>query len=307
MANIFKTTLKKDIISDIVDHNRRDIRFPITKFWSNRFAVEYNIEDKTFVFKTFDYLELYSPSNSSPSNKETNSITYTFEFVKIYVDGDEFVIEFKDVKSECEENCLMDDSDYDDEVENLYNTIVSEDYKESECQQKVSCEDNDNVELDDTDDNLELEQNEDDTLDNVSNNKEYIDVESFDLIKHWFENEGILDNFYENQFVFATNARQVLILPKGKVLGFNKLLPLTNDVEVRVEFDMSEKIYNNSITDLTSFESDIYKILNEISKNNFVFVWKRHTGIFMDENGIYFRIKYSTRKSIGFNRKYNVQ
>ena len=38
MANIFKTTLKKDIIADIANNNIREIRFPITKFWATRLA-----------------------------------------------------------------------------------------------------------------------------------------------------------------------------------------------------------------------------------------------------------------------------
>jgi hypothetical protein len=91
MANIFKTTLKKDIIADIANNNKREIRFPITKFWATRFTEEYNLDEKTFVFKTFDSLEL-----SSPSNKDAGGETYTFDFDKIFVDADEFVVVFKD-------------------------------------------------------------------------------------------------------------------------------------------------------------------------------------------------------------------
>ena len=147
------------------------------------------------------------------------------------------------------------------------------------------------------------EQNETETLDLFSTN------DIFDLVTQWFEDEKILDNLYADETVFATNARQVIILPKGKVLGFKKTLPVNNDVEVRIEFDTNEKIYFDSdyILDFDIFEKEVLNVLNEIRKNNFVFVWKRYTGIFMDNNGIYFGIKYSTRKSIGFNRKYNVQ
>ena len=91
------------------------------------------------------------------------------------------------------------------------------------------------------------------------------------------------------------------------MLGSKKTLPVNNDAEVRVEFDMSEKVYFDATFDLDDFEDDIFRILSEIRKNNFVFIWKRHTGIFMDDNGVYFGMKYSTRKSIGFNHKYNVQ
>ena len=44
MANIFKTTLKKDVIADIANNNVREIRFPITKFWATRLADEYDID-----------------------------------------------------------------------------------------------------------------------------------------------------------------------------------------------------------------------------------------------------------------------
>ena len=82
-------------------------------------------------------------------------------------------------------------------------------------------------------------------------------------------------------------------------------MPVNNDVEVRVEFDIHTKVYFDSVE---NFEDEIYKTLDEIRKNNFVFVWKRYTGIFEDRDGrVYFGIKYSTRKSIGFDRKYNVQ
>ena len=108
--------------------------------------------------------------------------------------------------------------------------------------------------------------------------------------------------------VFATNARQVIVLPNGKVLGFNKSLPVNNDVEVRIEFDNNKKIYFDEFQNSDSFKEYVLKTISEIRKNNFVFVWKIYTGIFMDRNDrVYFGIKYSTRKSIGFNRKYNVQ
>ena len=84
--------------------------------------------------------------------------------------------------------------------------------------------------------------------------------------------------------------------------------PVNNDVEIRVEFDMNKRIYFDSIPDFDIFEEEVLRMLSEVKKNNFVFVWKRNTGIFMDNNGrVYFGIKYSTRKSIGFNRRYNVQ
>jgi hypothetical protein len=143
----------------------------------------------------------------------------------------------------------------------------------------------------------------------VEDDAPYISNEDiFNLIKDWFEDENVLDFLYEDESVFSTNARQVIILPKGRILGSKKSLPVNNDVEVRVEFDMSKKIYFDSIPDFDVFEEEIIRTLNEIKKNNFVFVWKRYTGIFMDNDGrVYFGIKYSTRKSIGFNRRYNVQ
>jgi hypothetical protein len=91
MKNIFKTTLKKDIIADIANNGKREIRFPITKFWASRLTDEYNLDEKIFKFRTYDSLEL-----STPSNKDTMSERYGFDFVKTFVDGDEFVVEFKD-------------------------------------------------------------------------------------------------------------------------------------------------------------------------------------------------------------------
>ena len=130
----------------------------------------------------------------------------------------------------------------------------------------------------------------------------------FDLIKDWFDDENVLDSLYEDESVFATNARQVIILPKGRILGTKESLPVNNDVEIRGEFDMSKKIYFDSIPDFDIFEEEVLRMLSEVKKNNFVFVWKRNTGIFMDNDGrVYFGIRYSTRKSIGFNRRYNVQ
>ena len=137
---------------------------------------------------------------------------------------------------------------------------------------------------------------------------QYIDNDIvFNAIKQWFDDENILDNLYENESVIATNARQIIVLPNGRVLGSKKVLPVNNDVEVRVEFDMDKRVYFDATFDIEEFKNDILTILNDIRKNNFVFVWKRYTGIFMDDNGIYFGIKYSTRKSIGFNRKYSIQ
>jgi hypothetical protein len=278
MANIFKTTLKKDIIADIADNNKREIRFPITKFWATRFTEEYNLDEKTFVFKTFDSLEL-----SSPSNKDAGGETYTFDFDKTFVDADEFVVVFKDhveIESCDNENVNIVDSE----------NIVTEDVIDN-----------------DTDLNI-FEDNYGDS--DIVNKDEfqYIDNEVvFNAIKQWFDDENILDNLYESESVIATNARQIIILPNGRVLGSKKVLPVNNDVEVKIEFDMDKRVYFDATFDIEEFKDDIFTILNEIRKNNFVFVWKRNTGIFMDDNGIYFGIKYSKRNSIVFNHKYSVQ
>lgn len=281
MANIFKTTLKKDIIADI-SGGKREVRFPITKFWATRFADKYNLSDRTFVFKTFDSVEF-----SSPSNKETGGDTYSFDFDMIFVDGDEFVVVFKEsieVES-CEQDINIDAIKNEDFLEKNSN-LCDVDVVECDGDSDMYCI-NDNT--------CENE------LLNISND------DILDLLKQWIDDEKILDNFYDGDTVFATNAKQIIVLPKGKVLGFKKSLPVNNDAEIRIEFDTNEKFYFDKVLNFDSLEDEILNILNEIRKNNFVFVWKRYTGIFIDENGIYFGIKYSTRKSIGFNRKYSIQ
>ena len=297
MENIFKTTLKKDIISDIANNGKREVRFPVTKFWATRFSDKYNLNDKTFVFKVFDSLEF-----SSPSNKDSIGATYVFDFVKTYVEGDEFVIEFKDQDEvycqNCEEN-VVQSIETDDDITNI--TI------EDGVQDDVSVFDEKTTieEDEDSDVCVVYENNEEDEEDCETISDSIDDV--YDIVTQWLDNEHILDSYFSDENVFATKAKQIIVLPKGKVLGFKKTLPVNNDAEVRIEFDMYEKIYLDSIISFNDFVDNVLNTLTEIRKNNFVFVWKRYTGIFMDDNGIYFGIKYSTRKSIGFNRKYNVQ
>lgn len=288
MANIFKTTLKKDVIADIANNNVREIRFPITKFWATRLADEYNLDEKEFTFKTFDSLEL-----SSPSNKDAEGATYTFEFIRTFVDGEEFVVEFKeDGEGECD--CCPNDK-----------IIVSVDTPLTEFKDIVS-ENTPELEVTSNDEIADSDVDFNDSVEDVMQNISNEDI--FNLIKDWFDDERVLENFYEDESVFVTNARQVIILPKGRILGTKESLPVNNDVEIRVEFDMSKKIYFDSISDFDIFEEEIIRTLNEIKKNNFVFIWKRYTGIFMDNAGrVYFGIKYTTRRSIGFNRRYNVQ
>ena len=308
MANIFKTTLKKDIIADIANNNIREIRFPITKFWATRLADKYNLDEKVFDFKKFDTLEL-----SSPSNKDTDAMTYVFGFVKTYVDNDEFVVEFCDITDEVNNVDFLQtvDSDIDfiesldfdsdiDFIESLDYLTPNDDYyifDDSDCEFWTN---NDEVKIFTNNDEVEVKE-----LDDIYfiSNKDVCDA-----LKIWFEKDKTLDTFYEDENVFATNARQVIVLPNGKVLGFNKSLPVNNDVEVRIEFDNNKKIYFDEFQNSDSFKEYVLNTLNEIRKNNFVFIWKRYTGIFVDSNDrVYFGIKYSTRKSIGFNRKYNVQ
>ena len=329
MANIFKTTLKKDVIADIANKNQREIRFPMTKFWATRLSDTYNLEDKVFEFKTFDTLEL-----SSPSNKDTISETFVVGFVRTYVDGDEFVVEFKmdsdneisvnenksaeaeEVPTQCDDVDTIDGVG--ETVESCENTEVDgvkidnnsrvfneRNLKLIEITKGIKFEVEEvienEVDIDGSDVNLDEKANDEEIL-CISNE----DV--FNVIAEWFYEEKIVDNLYELDSVFATNARQVIILPKGRVLGSKKILPVNNDVEVRVEFDMNKKVYYDPSLVIDFFANDIYRTLKEICKNNFVFIWKRYTGIFMDKYGqIYFGIKYSTRKSIRFNRKYNVQ
>ena len=297
MANIFKTTLKKDIIADIANNNIREIRFPITKFWATRLADKYNLDEKTFEFKTFDTLEL-----SSPSNKDTDTMTYVFGFSKTYVDNDEFVVCFYDIIDEVNNVDFLQSVDIDIEsiVEELDEGSV--DFVES-----FSETPNDDYYIFDDSDYYNLWTNNDEVkeLDDIYfiSNKDVCDE-----LNILFEKDKILDSFYEDEDVFATNARQVIVFPNGKVLGFKKSLPVNNDVEVRIEFDNNKKIYFDEFKDSDSFKEYVLKTLSEIRKNNFVFVWKIYTGIFIDNNDrVYFGIKYSTRRSIGFNRKYNVQ
>lgn len=284
MANIFKTTLKKDIITDIVNNDKREIRFPITKFWATRFTDEFNLDEKTFTFKTFDALEL-----SSPSNKDTISETFVFEFVKTYVDDEEFVVEFKD--------CGGQD---DIEIDNNSSVFNERNLKLIEINKGIKFEVEEVIEDEVDIDGSDIDGSED----------EYISNEDiFESVKYFFDEEKILDNICKNEVVFATNARQIIVLPNGRVLGSNKTLPVNNDVEIRIEFDMNHKIYFDSTDfDLYIFEDLIFDFLSKIKKNNFVFIWKKYTGIFKGDDGrVYFGIKYSTRKSIGFDRKYNVQ
>lgn len=267
MANIFKTTLKKDVIADIANNNTKEIRFPITKFWATRLTDSYNLDDRSFEFKTFDSLEV-----SSPSNKDTEGETYVLDFVRTYVDSDDFVVEFT---MGGDEHTIVS---FEDAI------VISENIQD-------------------------IPENNEDTSVDSDDNYEYISNDDiFILIKQWFDDENVLDSLYNDDNVFATNARQIIILPKGKILGFNKSLPVDNDVEIRVEFDKSEKIYFDSFPDFDVFEEEVYRTFSVIRKNNFVFIWKMYTGIFKDNDGrVYFGIKYSTRKSVGFNRRYNVQ
>lgn len=284
MVNIFKTTLKKDAIADIVS-GKREVRLPITKFWATRLSDEYNLNKKTFVFKTFDSLEF-----SSPSNKDTESETYVFNFDKTFVDGNEFVIAFSDVCDKCEESleCVN--------TEVKTTTDIVEENVENNLE-------NDGLNLD------EVENGDNDEVENGDSDEvEFVDIDDvFEAVKQMFDEKNILETLYDSDDVIATNAKQVVVRPKGKILGSNKTLPLNNDAEIRVEFDKYDKVYFDATFDFDNFEDDINLILSDIRKNNFVFIWKRFTGIFVDENGIYFGIKYSTRKSIGFNRKYSVQ
>ena len=305
MANIFKTTLKKDIIADIANNNKREVRFPITKFWATRFADEFNLDEKIFSFKDFDDLEL-----SSPSNKESDGLTYIFKFIETIVDGDEFVIKFADrldnSVEETEENITEDEQTIEIETVEIENDCVESD-------EDVVDGDNVDIVLFDNSTDTDLKDNNEDANDNVNMDSQLntnIDMEKMlALSLEWLEEEHILNDFYNDEKVFSTNAKQVIILPKGRILGSKRTLPANNDVDIRIEFDMDKKIYLDSMdNDLYYLGDEIIRVLSEMRKNNFVFVWKRYTGNFMDKNNrIYFGIKYSTRKSIGFDRKYNVQ
>jgi hypothetical protein len=272
----------------------REIRFPITKFWATRLADEYDLDGKEFTFKIFDALEL-----SSPSNKGAEGATYTFEFIRSFVDGEEFVVEFKD-DDEVENDCCPNVPN-DEEVSVEVYTTEDDSATTTEVDDIVSEIAPELPEIPEKDDTAEEIVAFDDNV-NVSNE------DMFDLINDWFEDENVLNSLYDDECVFSTNARQVIILPKGRILGSKRILPVNNDVEIRIEFDMSKKIYFDSISDFDIFEEEVFRTISEIKKNNFVFIWKRYTGVFMDNDGrAYFGMKYSTRKSIGFNRRYNVQ
>ena len=269
------------------------MKFPITKFWASRLTDEYNLDEKIFKFRTYDSLEL-----STPSNKDTMGERYGFDFVKTFVDGDEFVVEFKD-SDDRNESCENTEEDG-VEIDNNSSVFNERNLKLIEITKDITFDVEEAIE-----DEVDIDGSDVDGMED-----EYISNEDiFESVKYFFDEDNILDKICEDEVVFATNARQVIVLPNGRVLGSNKTLPVNNDVEVRIEFDMSHKIYFDSTDfDLYIFEDLIFDFLSKIKKNNFVFVWKRYTGIFKGNDGrVYFGIKYSTRKSIGFNRKYSVQ
>ena len=178
MANIFKTTLKKDVIADIANNNVREIRFPITKFWATRLADEYNLDEKEFTFEIFDALEL-----SSPSNKDAEGATYTFEFIRTFVDGEEFVVEFKeDGEGECD--CCPNDK-----------IIVSVDTPLTEFKDIVS-ENTPELEVTSNDEIADSDVDFNDSVEDVMQNISNEDI--FNLIKDWFDDERVLENFYED-------------------------------------------------------------------------------------------------------------
>ena len=366
MENIFKTTLKKDVIADIECNNIREVRFPITKFWATRLSDNFDLDKKIFDFKKFKTLEF-----SSPSNKETDSTIHVFGFVKTYVDGDEFVIEFKiiedciyvptnentcddveqveqieteqeqkeneetevlneiiqvepeqheDVKNECDIEEIVDFGDI-EELKDVVVDVVDVDTDKSEDEKfgldneiiQVEPEQHEDIknecDVEEIVDSGDIEELKDVVVD-VDTDKSEDEKFGLDVdeVKKWFEEEQILESFYKDDSVFATNAMQIIVLPKGKVLGFKKSLPVNNDAPVRIEFDLKERVYFNADQNFDIFKDSILKTINEIRKNNFVFVCKRNTGVFVDKSGVlYFGIKYSTRKSVGFNRRYNVQ
>ena len=290
MANIFKTTLKKDIIADIANNGKREVRFPITKFWATRFADEFNLDEKTFEFKTFDSLEF-----SSPSNKDTISETCVFNYVRTLVDGDEFVIEFKDCGGQ--EDVVVDNNS---SVFNERNLKLIEITKGIKFEAEEVNEDEDDIDGSD--------------VDGMEDEYIYNAEDIFKTIQQWYDDEMILDMICDNKNVFATNAKQILILPKGRVLGINKSLPLNNDNEVRFDFDKQLKVYFPTNDELDNvdifdfFKNQINENITEICNSNFLFVWKKYTGIFMENDGrIYFGMKYTSKKTIGFDRRYNVQ
>ena len=290
MANIFKTTLKKDIIADIANNGKREVRFPITKFWATRFADEFNLDEKTFEFKTFDSLEF-----SSPSNKDTISETCVFNYVRTLVDGDEFVIEFKDCGGQ--EDVVVDNNS---SVFNERNLKLIEITKGIKFEAEEVNEDEDDIDGSD--------------VDGMEDEYIYNAEDIFKTIQQWYDDEMILDMICDNKNVFATNAKQILILPKGRVLGINKSLPLNNDNEVRFDFDKQLKVYfptNDELDNVDIFDfykNQIIENITDICNSNFLFVWKKYTGIFMENDGrIYFGMKYTSKKTIGFDRRYNVQ
>jgi hypothetical protein len=230
-------------------------------------------------------------------------MTYVFGFIKTYVDNDEFVVEFCDITDEVNNVDFLQtefiealDEGSVDFIESLDDLTPNDDYYIFDDSDYDLWTNNDEIVL-----YNEEEQNEE--MFSFASNEEVLA-----FIKQLFDDDKILESFYEDEDVFATNAIQVIVLPNGKVLGFKKTLPVNNDVEIRIKFDNNKKIYFDEFQNSDSFKEYVLKTLSEIRKNNFVFVWKMYTGIFMDKNNrVYFGIKYSTRKSIGFNRKYNVQ
>ena len=125
-------------------------------------------------------------------------MTYVFDFDKIYVDGEEFVVVFKSSDEDVRDCCPTEDI-HTVELDTDTSKVVTELYETP------------TVEVKEIEENIIADSDVDET--------EYITNEDvFELIKQWFEDERVLENFYESESVFATNARQVIVLPQGRTL-----------------------------------------------------------------------------------------
>ena len=296
MANILNIALKKDVFEKLISGETNEIPIKKNDWWKKRL-----IDLDTGVYKKFDIASVTCGSTDK----------FTYEIEKIELRGNKFIITVTLPKDNIVE---PDDSDFiwDDNPEDRANDEYIEEVIE---RQQINPEVLEPVKINPVvinDDGsatqkshyILSEEQKRAIIEKYTKRIQDAEVQQEEVLDVKERVMKLIDSFCEQKDVFVVNMSNVTIRFNGQIIGYHggRRLIADRDSDVRIDFKNYELIKYFDMSD-DDFILEVQAFLNQLLKNNYVFINKRFCEFYTTTNDeLIFKVTAIGKRKYLFNK-----
>ena len=296
MANILNIALKKDVFEKLISGETNEIPIKKNDWWKKRL-----MDLDTGVYKKFDIASVTCGSTDK----------FTYEIEKIELRGTKFIITVTLPKDNIVE---PDDSDFiwDDNPEDRANDEYIEEVIE---RQQINPEVLEPVKINPVVINEDgsatqkshyilTEEQKRAIVEKYTKQIQDAEVQQEEVLDVKERVMKLIDSFCEQKDVFVVNMSNVIIRFNGQIIGYHggRRLIADRDSDVRIDFKNYELIKYFDMSD-DVFILEVQAFLNQLLKNNYVFINKRFCEFYTTTNDeLIFKVTAIGKRKYLFNK-----